>query len=82
MKRLWLKICFVFFVMLTFDVSAADVGLKISSGKDWKTWGDYILGKDLEIGIKQNGHNVISTFIDDFYPKDHDKSKIDIYMHL
>ena len=81
MKRLWLKICFVFFVMLTFDVSAADVGLKISSGKDWKTWGDYILGKDLEIGIKKNGHNVISTFIDDFYPKEHDKSKIDIYMH-
>ena len=81
MKRLWLKICFVFFVILTFDVSAADVGLKISSGKDWKTWGDYILGKDLEIGIKKNGHNVISTFIDDFYPKEHDKSKIDIYMH-
>ncbi|MBQ2886689.1 MAG: glycosyltransferase [Alphaproteobacteria bacterium] len=81
MKCLWLKIYFIFLVMLTFEVSAVDVGLKISAKEEWKTWGDYILGKDLEAGIKKNGHNVISTFIDDFYPKEHDKSKLDIYMH-
>ena len=81
MKSLLLKICFIFSILLSIEASALDVGLKISSKKDWNTWGDYILGKDLERGIERLGHNVIPSFIDNFYPDEHFKSKIDIYMH-
>ena len=81
MKSLLLKICFIFSILLSFEATALDIGLKISSRKYWYTWGDYILGKDLERGIEKIGHNVIPSFIDNFYPDEHSKSKIDIYMH-
>ena len=81
MKSLWLKLSFIFFVLLSLEARALDVGLKISSKQDWYTWGDYILGKDLEEGLKKHGHNVVPSFIDNFYPVEQNKSKIDIYMH-
>ncbi len=81
MKSLWLKFSFIFFVLLSLEARALDVGLKISSKQDWYTWGDYILGKDLEEGLKKHGYNVAPSFIDNFYPVEQNKSKIDIYMH-
>ena len=75
------KNSFLFFILFPFEATALDVGLKISSKENWHTWGDYILGKDLEYGIKKLGHNVIPAFIDNFYPEEHTKSQIDIYMH-
>ncbi|MCM1324599.1 MAG: glycosyltransferase [Acetobacter sp.] len=62
-------------------VDAADVGLKISSEKEWTAWGDYILGQDLKAGIESFDFTVQPAYIGNYYPSGSSKTKIDIYMH-
>lgn len=60
---------------------ALDIGLNVSSEKNWKTWGDYILGQDLKAGFEELGHNVKDFYIDDLGGDDSIKTDVDIYMH-
>ncbi len=60
-------------------LNALEVGLKISSEKNWTTWGDHILGQDLKKGFENLGANVKTYYIGNFYGDD--KSDIDVYMH-
>ncbi len=59
---------------------AADVGLKISAEKDWFSWGDYILGQDLQTGIEALELTVQPAYIGNNYPMGSRESKVDIYM--
>ena len=67
------------FLLWAQTAQAADVGLKISSANNWYSWGDYILGQDLKLGLEQGGHKVFPYYIDNFYDDKH--ADIDIYMH-
>ncbi len=69
----------VLLIILTQNVNALDIGLKISAASSWHNWGDYILGQDLKQGLQQTGHNVTPYYIDNFY--DDKNTDIDIYMH-
>lgn len=60
---------------------AADVGLKVSAEKDWYSWGDYILGQDLQTGIESFGLTAQPAYMGNYYPAGSGKSKIDIYMY-
>ena len=60
-------------------LNSLEVGLKISSEKNWTTWGDHILGQDLKKGFENLGANVKTYYIGNFYGDD--KSDIDVYMH-
>ena len=71
-------------ILFCFKISLAhalDLGLKISADERWGTWGDYILGQDLKLGFEELGHNVIPSYINDFYPKEALNTDIDVYMH-
>ena len=69
------------FSLYSFRALALDIGLKISAESNWHTWGDYILGNDLKVGFEKLGHNVVTSYIEDFYPKESQETNIDVYMH-
>ena len=69
------------FSLYSFRALALDIGLKISAESNWHTWGDYILGNDLKVGFEKLGHNVVTSYIEDFYPKESLETNIDVYMH-
>lgn len=71
----------IVFLSLASRAFALDVGLKISAEENWLTWGDYILGQDLKKGFEKQGHNVIPSYIGNFYPKESMNTDIDVYMH-
>ena len=58
-----------------------NVGLKISAADNWETWGDYILGNDLKIGLESIGCSVLPAYMDNLYPEHAKNTDIDIYMH-
>lgn len=60
---------------------AEDISLKISAGKNWYSWGDYILGQDLKSGFERLGYSVSPAYMDDFYPASSQNAPIDVYMH-
>ncbi len=66
---------------LSHSVWASDIGLKISSEKNWYAWGDYILGQDLKEGFESFDLTVQPAYIGNYYPQNSHQSKIDVYMH-
>ena len=61
--------------------NAADIGLKISAGQNWFSWGDYILGQDLKSGFETIGYSVEPAYMENFYSEDASNTPIDVYMH-
>ncbi len=61
--------------------NAADIGLKISAGQNWFSWGDYILGQDLKSGFETIGYSVEPAYMENFYSEDASNIPIDVYMH-
>lgn len=78
LNRLLLSLLSLSFAL---SANAADIGLKISAGQNWLSWGDYILGQDLKNGFETIGYSVEPAYMDNFYPQDATDTKIDVYMH-
>ena len=74
----WLFSFFLFF-LYSHACLGLNVGLKVSAGKDWKNWGDYILGDDLAKGFENIGNTVIPSYIDSVNEPDINLD-IDVYM--
>ena len=71
----------LFSLSFALSANAADIGLKISAGQNWLSWGDYILGQDLKNGFENLGYSVAPAYMENFYPQDDADTKIDVYMH-
>ena len=71
----------LFSLSFAISANAADIGLKISAGQNWLSWGDYILGQDLKNGFETIGYSVQPAYLEDFYPQNSFDTKIDVYMH-
>ena len=72
---------FMFSLWFAATANAADIGLKISAGQNWFSWGDYILGQDLKSGFETIGYSVEPAYMENFYSEDASNTPIDVYMH-
>ena len=72
---------FMFSLWFAATANAADIGLKISAGQNWFSWGDYILGQDLKSGFETIGYSVEPAYMENFYSEDASNIPIDVYMH-